>query len=97
VRTKVILATLAGMLFCALFTMELPELLRLANDTSNDFSMTTLQHGAPAATKAPVHRADFGPLVVGAMPQRERQARVQTRITERSVDDFLHSLCTLRT
>lgn len=96
-RTKIIVATLAGMLFCALSTMEFPELLRLANDTSNDFSVTTLQHGPPAATKAPIHRGYFRPLVLGAMPQRELHARVQTRTFERSVDDFLHVLCTLRT
>jgi hypothetical protein len=37
--TRLIFATLIGFLLCSLATVETTELLRLADDTSNDFSL----------------------------------------------------------
>ena len=36
-RAKVIFATLVGLLFCSLATLEITELANLSDDTSNDF------------------------------------------------------------
>ena len=38
-RIKLPFAIVVGLLFCTLATMELPELINLVDDTSNDFSL----------------------------------------------------------
>jgi hypothetical protein len=37
-RLKVIFFVVVGLLLCSLATLETPEFLKLADDTSNDFS-----------------------------------------------------------
>ena len=48
-RAKLILVTLVGLLFCSLATLETTELLKLADDSSNDFSLPHSEHGTSSA------------------------------------------------
>jgi hypothetical protein len=97
VRIKFIVAIVAGILLCTVCTQEIPELLRLADDTSNDFSLIAVEEVVPHTVEASERRADFTPTVASAKPRREATARFQSRGFEPSIDDFLHSLCVLRT
>jgi hypothetical protein len=98
VRVKIILALAAGLLFCTLATFEVPEFLRLIDDTSNDYSLTLVQEAAPAVVRSQAPRSDRGPTVANTNVGRgQRVARFQSRGFAPSVDDFLHSLCILRT
>ena len=53
-RAKLILATLFGLFLCSLATLEITELSRLVDDTSNDFS---LPHSGPESSSAAVRRS----------------------------------------
>jgi hypothetical protein len=43
-RIRICLAVVVGLLFCTLATLELPELVNLSDDTSNDYSLTVFQN-----------------------------------------------------
>jgi hypothetical protein len=45
-RCQLSLAVLVGLLFCSLASIEVPELVKLTDDTSNDFTMTFSQESA---------------------------------------------------
>lgn len=97
-RVKVVLAMIAGMLFCTLATLEVPELLTLTDDTSNDYSLTTtIQTTAPPAVERQNFRADETRRFKILKPERQPIARLQAASFDPSVNDFLHSLCILRT
>jgi hypothetical protein len=97
VRIKFILAIVAGILLCTVCTQEIPELLRLADDTSNDFSLVAVEGVVPHAVEAAERRTDFTPAVASTKPRREATARFQSRCFGPSIDEVLHSLCVLRT
>jgi len=100
VRTNFILALVTGMLLCTLSTLEFPEFLRLTDDTSNDYLVTSVKEVAPAAAQSPASPVDTNQVVTNAAAAPERRqhvARLQSRGAAPTVDDFLHSLCTLRT
>lgn len=96
-RAKFIFAILAGILFCTVSTLEVPELLRLADDTSNDFPVAGVHEAAPVAVEAQTRLGGVPPLAETAAPRPVLNARFQSRGFEPTVDDFLHSLCVLRT
>jgi hypothetical protein len=97
VRAKLIFAILAGILFCTVSTLEVPELLRLADDTSNDFPVVSVQKVTPFAAKAQVRTRSLAAPPETAAPRTALNGRFQSRGFASTVDDFLHSLCTLRT
>jgi len=97
VRAKFIFAILAGILFCTVSTLEIPELLRLADDTSNDFPVSGIQEAVPVAVEAQARSGGVVPLPETAELCPALNARLQSRGFEPTVDDFLHSLCVLRT
>jgi hypothetical protein len=47
-RAKFIFATLVGLLFCSLVTLEITELFELTDDTFNDFSLVGTQQASSA-------------------------------------------------
>ncbi|HTR48307.1 MAG TPA: hypothetical protein VMM16_13060 [Verrucomicrobiae bacterium] len=98
-RAKIIFALVAGMLFCTLSMIEFPEFMRLTDDTSNDYSLIVVQEAAPTASQAQTPRSSSGSVARTASAPRPapRVVRMQSRGSAPSVDDFLHSLCTLRT
>jgi hypothetical protein len=95
-RAKLILAALIGLLFCSLATLETPEILKLADDTSNDFS---LLHTQQESSSTVVRQSlEVQPEAVPTMDGGERP-RVLRRTAGSSypAKDFLHFLCIMRT
>jgi hypothetical protein len=97
VRGNLIFVVLAAVLFCTVSVMEIPELLRLADDTSNDFSITDVREISAPAVEAQQRCADTVPFVVSTAPRFEPSAPVQSRKFDPLFDERLHSLCILRT
>jgi hypothetical protein len=54
VRIKTAFTIGIALLLCSLAIMELPELIRLVDDTSNDYSLTLSAKDAPAVIKVRV-------------------------------------------
>ena len=99
-RFNFIIALMTGMLFCTLSTLEVPEFLRLTDDTSNDYFVAPVQETAPTPVQSPAPGPVSNPVVAiaTAVPRLiQRAVRFQSRGSAPSVDDFLHSLCILRT
>ena len=95
-RATLILATLVGLLLCSLATLEITELARLADDTSNDFSLP--HFGQKSASAAIRESCELQPRVV-ATTHRCEWPRVfrHTAVSSYPAKDFLHFLCIIRT
>ena len=96
-RVKLVLAMIAGMLFCTLATLEVPELLTLTDNTSNDYSLTAVQEATPPAVARQTAKPPRVQPFKSVTPRRQSAARLQAVSFEPSVADFLRSLCVLRT
>jgi hypothetical protein len=95
-RARFILVAVVGLLFCSLCTLETPELVKLADDTSNDFSIL-------------IHRQETTDSICNPAPiarlkvSRPRPVLDITPVPLHSVSssrfapDFLHFLCIQRT
>jgi len=95
-RAKVVFAVLAGMLFCGLSMLEMPEFLRLTDDTSNDFIFSTVQDEAPIRAEGVEYPADI--TYEGAGVTRSPvPIKVLHSGPEACTDKLLHRLCVLRT
>lgn len=66
VRSRICLALIVGLLFCSLGSLEIPELVKLADDSSNDFTILhspqeiaapMLAKQAPASLETPQEHA----------------------------------------
>jgi hypothetical protein len=95
-RAKLILATLFGLFLCSLATLEITELSRLVDDTSNDFS---LPHSGAESSSAAVRRScdlqpgsDSYPRYGCEQPRVWRWATGSSHLTK----DFFHLLCVMR-
>jgi len=95
-RAKFILVTLVGLLFCSLATLETTELLKLADDTSNDFS---LQHSEHETSSAIVRKSLAVQPTAFTTADESEAPRVRRRAASSSypAKDFLHFLCVIRT
>jgi len=95
-RAKLILVTLVGLLFCSLATLETTELLKLADDASNDFSLPQSEHETSSAIVCKSVAVQ-----PGAFPntheRKPRRARRRTAGSSYPAKDFLHFLCIIRT
>jgi len=93
-RAKFIFATLVGLLFCSLATLEITELLELTDDTFNDFSLIGTQQASSAVVtqslalqpKTNLTTETERPTARRLPPSASYQAR-----------DVLHLLCIMRT
>lgn len=95
-RAKLILAALFGLLLCSLVTLEITELSRLADDTSNDFSLP--QSGQESSSAAVRESRDLQPRVIPTAHWCERPRVFRhTAGSSCTAKDFLHSLCVIRT
>jgi hypothetical protein len=93
---RLIFATLIGLLLCSLVTLETTELLRLADDTSNDISLRNVQQQA-ASIAVPQSR-DQQPETVQTLDGGERpNVRPQTAGSSHTPKDILQALCVMRT
>jgi len=95
-RPKLIFFVVVGLLFCSLATLETGEFLRLADDTSNDFSLLNVEANTSSALVRQSHESQ--PKAVPA-PIQSRKPNVRTEISYSShaSDDLLHVLCVIRT
>jgi hypothetical protein len=95
-RAKLILVTLVGLLFCSLATLETTELLKLADDASNDFSLPQSEH----ETSTAIVRKSLAVQLTAFTTADEIEApRDHRRAASSSypAKDFLHFLCIMRT
>jgi hypothetical protein len=96
-RIQYSVSLVVGVLFCTLALLELPELLNLSDDTSNDYSLTISQSttGAVAReqTDLPVTVKTGGKRIKGESPQLPERTAVQSR----PGGDVLRLLCIRRT
>ena len=95
-RASLILVALVGLLFCSLATLETTELFKLADDTSNDFSLLGFQQ--EASSVAVSQTRDLQSIAFPPTDENERP-RVRRRAAGSSypAKDFLHVLCIMRT
>jgi hypothetical protein len=93
---KVIFFVVVGLLFCSLATLETTEFLKLADDTSNDFSLLNVETNTSSAIVRQSQESQ--PKAVPAPIQR-RQPKVHPASTGSSnvATDLLHVLCVIRT
>jgi len=95
-RIRISFSIVVALLFCTLATLELPELINLTDNTSNDYSLTVFQHrdGATARNHAPrLLVAD-----ASAEPNDERPIpEVRFFDLVHPLPDPLRMLCVLRT
>ncbi len=99
-RTKLTLATVVGLLLCSLATIELPELVNLIDNTSNDYSLVLLTRDAPTVIKVQVGMLSQGSTDLTDVQHRPAAASgcaipfIQPIHTP---DNILHLLCIHRT
>jgi hypothetical protein len=96
-RLKAIFFVVVGLLFCSLATLETGEFLKLADDTSNDFSLLNVEASTPSVIVRQSHESQ--PKAVPAPIQR-RQPKIRTDIPDTSraaSNDRLDILCVIRT
>jgi hypothetical protein len=95
-RLKVIFFVVVGLLFCSLATLETGEFLKLADDTSNDFSLLNVEANTSSAVVRQSQESQ--PKAVPA-PIPRRQPKVRTHVPDSSnaSNDRLHVLCVIRT
>ena len=96
-RATLILAMLFGLLLCTLATLELTELVRLADDTSNDFSLPqSRQESFPTTIR---NTRELQPALTSYSPHEYERPRVCRRVTDYShlAKDSLHLLCIMKT
>jgi len=95
-RLKVIFFVVVGLLFCSLATLETSEFLKLADDTSNDFSLLYVEANTSSAI---VRRSHESQLRAVPAPVQNQQPKVRLDISASSnaASDLLHVLCVIRT
>jgi hypothetical protein len=96
VRARLIFATLIGLLLLSLATLETTELLRLADDTSNDVSLRDFQQKA-ASIAVPQSRDQYVETVQTLDGGERPNVRPQTAGSSRTLKDILQALCVMRT
>jgi hypothetical protein len=93
-RAKFIFATLVGLLFCSLATLEITELFELTDDTFNDFSLV----GAQQASSVVVPQSlELQPKTNPATETERPTARRLPPSASYHAKDVLHLLCIMRT
>jgi hypothetical protein len=95
-RLKVIFFVVVGLLFCSLATLETSEFLKLADDTSNDFSLLNVESNT---TSAIVRQSQESQPKAVRAPIQSRQPKVRPAIFRSSTDsnDLFLLLCVIRT
>jgi hypothetical protein len=96
-RPKVIFFVVVGLLFCSLATLETSEFLKLADDTSNDFSLLNVE-GNTSSDIVRQSRESQPKAVPAPVQRRQPKARPDIPVAaSASSVDLLHVLCVIRT
>jgi hypothetical protein len=93
-RAKFIFATLVGLLFCSIATLEITELFELTDDTTNDFSLIGTQQASSAVVPQSL---ELQPKTNRTTETRWPIARPLPPSASYHVRDVLHLLCIMRT
>jgi len=93
-RSKFIFATLVGLLFCTLATLEITELFELTDDTSNDFSLVGTQQASSAVVPQSL---ELQPKTNPTTETERPTARRLPPSVSCHARDVLHFLCIMRT
>ena len=97
-RIKLTLAIVVGLLFCTLSAMEVPELVKLVDDTSNDFSLLVFVKNSVTVVKTQVLHQSPPALADVRRPQAVASFPAYSLIHSfQTSDDTLHLLCVQRT
>ena len=97
-RMRLGFAIIIGFLFCTLATLELPELVNLVDDPSNDFSLVVFTKNALSAVKAQIVPQGRRILADVQRPQVTAYSAARSlKLTFQTSSDLLHILCTQRT
>jgi hypothetical protein len=95
-RLKVIFFVVVGLLFCSLATLETAEFLKLADDTSNDFSLLNVETNTSSAIVRQSQESQ--PKAVPAPIQRSQpKVHLASAGASNVATDLLHVLCVIRT
>lgn len=95
-RSHLSLAVLVGLLFCGLAAIEIPELVQLTDDTSNDYTVVVSQSKASAVNDGQQSGAAAIVARSNAVSGYNRAPRSPHGATYRS-NDVLHLCCVQRT
>jgi hypothetical protein len=95
-RFKLIFFVVVGLLFCSLATLETSEFLKLADDTSNDFSLLHVEANTSSAIVRQSHESQPKPVPA---PVQSQQPKVRPDISAspNASSDLLHVFCVIRT
>jgi hypothetical protein len=95
-RPKVSFFVVVGLLFCSLATLETTEFLKLADNTSNDFSLLNVEANTSSAI---VRQSQYSqPNAVPAPIQSQRpKVRPDISALSNASNDLLHVICVIRT
>ena len=97
-RSNLLLTLVVGLTLCSLAMLEVPELLNLTDDTSNDFSLLVIRQSSPSVVinKTPGVRRTATPIVWtwNFDPFMVRPLVLDSPIPHH---DLLHLLCVQRT
>jgi hypothetical protein len=99
-HVRVGFALIIGLLFCTLGTLELPELVNLTDNTSNDYSTSVFQNQKPSIVKEDKQVPDETLQAVPTQPKSELHSLWHTRYAQSlsaPQSDSLHLFCILRT
>ncbi|MGB0033953.1 MAG: hypothetical protein WBP79_00585 [Candidatus Acidiferrales bacterium] len=94
-RLRLILMLIACCVLCGLIALEVPEFVKLSDDTSNDFVLVTSSHSVAPPVVIP-----YTPTLHVASPEsndRIDRALLLAGLMSRSADDLLQLGCVHRT
>jgi|SRR5579862_5405109 len=98
-RTRAILLTTVAVLLCCLAASELPELIRLVDDTSNDFALASSQEAHATLIQNQGSRNVCDRIVATTTMPCYKGAPLPSvcSIPSPATHELLHSLCIQRT
>ena len=97
-RIRLTLAIAAGLLLCSLATIEIPELIHLADDTSNDYSLVVFVRNSITVVTGQVAHQEFPVSArVSLEPNAGSSSTHSLILPLQTSGDMLHLLCVQRT
>lgn len=98
-RIKIVLAIAVGLLLCSIGTLELPELVNLSDNTSNDFSLRLLSDRPTIVAKKnqTAHFQSDAVRVVSSLSHPATPIVSTPSVSLPATDDLLQILCIHRT
>ena len=98
VRIRLTLAIAAGLLLCSNATIEIPELVHLTDDTSNDYSLVVFVKNSVTVIKGQVaHRELPASARVSLQSDAGCSSTHSLILPSQTSGDMLHLLCVQRT